>query len=451
MFEFGREIRRLFGPSASAPRDGMTGGDAALLELLDMKLLRAEAKAADVAAGRISAKDKPRRLLEAAIVWREVARRGGDAVALRKAAATAEQAADGFAKARRQQGWARARMEQAACALLGVELFGDEGLEAAAEHAAAEARRAGGVAGMQAMAVLARISAGRVLAKGDLLAVRSALREYNEPIAVLEAAGRRDPTLKVAGAEARLARAEGLIGAGLRLKDEGLLRAALGDLQAAAERLDHAYEPLTLSRVEIARAGARATLGELTGDITGVARAVREIAECLDDLALDHSPLDWARGQAALAHALQCLGEATDGEASFEKAVTCYDRAGLVLKTAPGLALRAVVASNRALCLARCAELTGDLAVLDAAEAGFKAELAAGPHRKDPAAWAMLQVQLGQLYATRLNLTGKDRGERAAAAMAFSEALEVFGELGLRSLSVIAVDGLERLSKVAVG
>ncbi|HEX7757868.1 MAG TPA: hypothetical protein VF459_00075, partial [Caulobacteraceae bacterium] len=92
MFEFGRELKRLFGADgvpgshrAAFSRDGLTGGDAALLELLSLKMLVAEARAADVAAGRIGEKDKAARELQAAIVWREVARRSGDAVALRKA------------------------------------------------------------------------------------------------------------------------------------------------------------------------------------------------------------------------------------------------------------------------------------------------------------------------------------------------------------------------------
>ncbi len=57
MFEFGREFRRLFKPESF--KDGLTGGDASLLELLDLDLLRVEGRAADVAAGRISAKDRP--------------------------------------------------------------------------------------------------------------------------------------------------------------------------------------------------------------------------------------------------------------------------------------------------------------------------------------------------------------------------------------------------------
>src|SRR5690349_20307642 len=127
MFEFARELRRLFAADGfKGFADGMTGGDSALMELLDLRLLMAEGKAADVAAGRIGAKDKAQRRLEAAIVWREAARRSGDAASLRKAAASAEIAAAAFDRSRRPDGWARARCEQAFCALLGAEMFGDE-------------------------------------------------------------------------------------------------------------------------------------------------------------------------------------------------------------------------------------------------------------------------------------------------------------------------------------
>jgi len=453
MFEFGRELRRLFGGGRGPfpSKDGFTGGDGALLELLDLKMLKAEGKSVDVAAGRIGVRDRPRRQLEAAIVWREIARRSGDATALRKAAEDAERAAEGYAGAHRQQPWARARLEQAGCAILGADLFGDSGLEAAAEQAASEAQRAGGAAGMLALAVLAQIRARRTLSGGGASEARSAARLFNDPIAMLESAGRRDAGLKLAGAEARLVRADLLIGAGLRLKDEDLVRAGLGDLLAAEERLDTAYEPMTLARIVVAKAAAKAALSQLTADVSRLARAIRALATGLDALGRDQSPLDWSRGQVALARALTQLGEATENETAFTKSLACYDRADMVLRGAPGLVLRAEAASGRGLALARLAELTGDMKVLNAAEAAFKTELATGPHRNDPVAWALLQVQLGQVYVTRLTLTHRDRGERAAAAMAFQSALEVFGEQGLRALAAIASEGLDRLKAAKVG
>jgi len=116
-----------------------------------------------------------------------------------------------------------------------------------------------------------------------------------------------------------------------------------------------------------------------------------------------------------------------------------------VLKDAQTTPLRGLAAGERAVCLARSAELTGDLAVLDAAEAALKTELLTLQPRRDPAAWAVVQLHLARLYEARLDITGKDRGERAAAVTSLEAALDVFGEQGLRSLSVVASDALDRL------
>ncbi len=117
MFEFGRELMKLIaGERAKPSADGLTGGDATLLELLDLNLLMQEAKGADVAAGRIGAKDKAQLRLDAAVVWREVARRSGDAVPCARPPPPAEAAVAAFDPDRRPDGWARARCEQGVCA-----------------------------------------------------------------------------------------------------------------------------------------------------------------------------------------------------------------------------------------------------------------------------------------------------------------------------------------------
>lgn len=449
MFEFGRELKRLFGAEGmNTPRDGLTGGDSSLLELLDLELLKAEAKAADVAAGRIGAADRAQRRLEAAIVWREVARRSGDAVALRKAAATAEAAADLFDRNRRPDGWARARCEQAFCAMLGAELFGDDGLNAAADLAFREARAAarGGLALPLADVGIAALEGRSRMATGDAQAARVVAARFTVPIQGLMVLTKRCRAARLLAVEARLVRADLLLGWGVRLKDRDLLQQALDDAEAAVDGLDPAYEPLTWARAAAMRGQAMALLGDAAGQIESVAEAVNGLADVLNELNREHSPMDWARLQTALAESLQALGEAGASERAYEQAVTCYDRAAMVLKEIPALALRAVAASNRALCLARCAELSGDLNVLDAAETAFRIELTAMSPGRDPTAWALLQVNLARLYEARLDITGRDRGERAAAAHALNAALDVFAEQGLRSLSIIAADALGRLS-----
>lgn len=449
MFEFGRELRRLFGADSGLRpiQDGLTGGDSALLELLDLRMLHNEGKAADVAAGRIGAKDKAQRQLEAAVVWREVARRSGDAPALRKAAAIAEAAALGTDRVRRPDAWARARCEQAFCSLLGAELFGDDGLNAAAEIVFREARTVGrgGAAAALADVGLATVEARRGMAVGDAQAARAAAARFDAPILALNALVRRVPATRLVVAEAHAVRIDVLAGWGARLKDRDLLLMALDEARLSEEALDRNYEPLTWARAAALRGQVMSLLGEVTGEIETLADAVSTLAGAMDELPRDHSPLDWARAQVGLAQALQALADGTASERAYEQAVTCYDRANAVLKDVSGLALRASAQSNRALCLARSAELTGDLAVLDAAEAAFKIELASDQARRDPVGWALAQVNLARLYEARMEITGKDRGERAAAAMALSAAFDVFAEQGLRSFSVIAVEGLERL------
>lgn len=449
MFEFGRELKRLFGSdSLNAPRDGLTGGDASLLELLDLKMIAQEGRAADIAAGRVGAKDKAQRRLESAIIWREVARRSGDSAALRKAAATAEAAAEAFGRDRRPDGWARARCEQAFCAMLGAELFGDEGLNAAADVAFRDARSAarGGLSLPLADVGIAAIEAREQMATGDAQAARIAAARFANPISGLESLTRRCRAARLLAVEARLVLADLLIGWGARLRDAELLTMARDEAERAAEGLDVAYEPLSWARAVALRGQALSLLGEVTGEVEVMAEAVSALAEVVSELSREQSPLDWARIQTALAQGLQALGEAGASERAYEQAVTCYDRAAYVLKNAPALSLRAFGASNRALCLARSAELSGDLTVLDAAESAFKIELTAIAAKRDPAAWALLQVNLARLYEARMDITGLDRGERASAAMALNAALDVFGEMGLRSLSLIASDALARLA-----
>jgi hypothetical protein len=79
----------------------------------------------------------------------------------------------------------------------------------------------------------------------------------------------------------------------------------------------------------------------------------------------------------------------------------------------------------------------------------MKMELAKMSPRRDPVGWALAQLHLARLYEARMGMTGKDHGERAAALMALDAALDVFAEHGLRSLSVLAADAVERMTAPA--
>jgi hypothetical protein len=445
MFEFGRELKRLLRPAP--PKDGLTGGDASLLELLPLNLVCAEARAADVAAGRISAVDRPERQLEAAVIWREIARRTGDAVALRKAAATAETAAKDFDRHARPLGWARARCEQARAALLGVALFGDQGLNAAAEVALKEARKAAAntPAAAMAEAALALVEARKVLGQGDREAMIAAARAFDAPIQALQTHGRRQAVGRLLAASASADRADLLASGGIRLKDPMLLRMALDGLSAALSRIDPAYEPLTWAQLATLRGATRAALAEMDGDLTEIAGAVNDLVAVLEHVTRDHSPLDWARAQQALAGVLQIMGEAAECDRAFAQAVGAYERAITVFKDQPALIEGPIAMHNRAQCLIRGAELRGDLTALAQAETALRADLAASNPALDPVAWGVRQLSFARLYEARANIAGRDPIRDTATAEALAAALEVFGEHGQRTLADVAATGLERL------
>lgn len=450
MFEFSRELKRLF--QADAPKDGLTGGDLSLLELLDLNLIAAEGRAADIAAGRVSAQDRPMRQLEAAGVWREIARRTGDPIALRRSASAAELAANAFKAEHRTQGWARARGEQAAVATLGAALFVEEGLLAAADIAYTEAAAAGGTGMPGQLGDLGRlvIEARMAAATADRGAVLALAARFDAPIRALELHGRRRAAGRLAAADARGERARFLTDCGARLKDPMLLRLALDGLAPALARLDPAYEPVCWARIVTLRAAARTALADMDGEIGEVAEVINELLKVIEYVGRDHSPLDWANAQTTLAGALHLLAEAGGGreDAAFDQAIGCLDRALTVFNVQPALKARASASYNRASLLVRRAELAGDLAALDEAEAAMRVELAASNPAGDPVGWAVRQLNFARLYEARLSLTGRDRGERRSAALALNTALDVFGEHGLRSLADVAARGLERLKLV---
>ena len=440
MFEFGRELKRILGADAS--RDD---ADASLLELIDAELLHTEAKAANVSAGRVSTKDRHPRYVEAALIWREHARRTGLFQSLREAASACELAGK---HSRTAVEAARAALEQALTCLTGVDLFGGDQLLAAARGLVEEG--AGGARSDPLLearyeAAFARVASREALAANDYDRALEAAALFDAAVHRLDglAKGRGASTVCLEAALARIERADLLAGFGLRLKERRLLEHASADLAQLVERLDADYEPLTFVRCEELRGSTLVALGEVAGLAEKIAEGVSVLARLGAVAPSDHSPLDWARSHHALGLGLEALGETCDSDTAFEQAEAAFDQA-LVSGDRPGLVLRATVANNRAACLARAAERRGDLIALARAEGAFKAELAGLSAEKDPVGWAVLQVNLGRLYESRAELLGDFR-EREQAAYAFEGALDVFAEHGLKALAENAGAGLERV------
>jgi hypothetical protein len=433
MFEIGRELKRFFQPAP--PRDGLSLGDAALLELLDLDLLAAEAKASDVASGRIGERDKPRRLIESSGVWLELARRSGDVAALRKAAACAEQAGRLAKDEGRPQLEAQALCAQARAGLTGADLFAEDGLHAAADHLLKHAAETPEVQALRAV-VAARLALGAA----DPVPLHVAARDL---AAVLDDRRLRlADTLRVG---LRLEQAEFLTGAGARLADPALIGEALGILAGLISALDGAYNPILLARAQELRALALIKLAEMRADAAAALGALDALETALELIAPGHSPMDWARLQHGRGLAQAALAEAGEDERAFLKALQAFGQALGVVGKHQHLALRAVVVQDRVACLVRRAEARGDLYALDEAEAALRSELAALKSPPDPIAWAVFQLNLARIYEAQAEARGRDRGEHARAAEALLAALDVFSEHGLRSLADLAATDLERL------
>ena len=439
MFEIGRELKRFFTPAG--PRDGLCFGDASLLELLPVKMLENEARASDVAAGRIGAKDRPQRLIEAARAWREMSRRTGDPAALRKAAACAEQSATLARTAGRPNAVGRALCEQVQAAFLGADLFAEDGLNVAADYLLGQASSSA-----MARSLHARLAARRTLAGGEAEAVRAAAAGFDRVLHGLH--GRGAPE-SYGAAKLMCERAEFLTACGMRLHDASLIDQALVDLAKVIETVDPAYLPLTAARANELRGLALVRLGELSGDVSPMLQGLDAFAAAIDLIAGDHSPLDWARLQHGQGLALAALAEAGDSEPAFDRALKAFGRAMAVLKEAPAVALRTTVAQDRASCLVNRAEMRGDGVALDEAEAILRSELGAMRAPPEPVAWAVLQLNLARVYMAQSAARGRDAGERARAGDALLAALDVFAERGLRSLAAAADQALEDLRESA--
>jgi hypothetical protein len=332
--------------------------------------------------------------------------------------------------------------------MLGAEMFGDGGLMVAAEAAFRDAltgpRRC--LALPHAEIGLLTLKGRRALAAGDAQAARIAAARFAQPIATLKEMSRRIRTARMLSVDGHILRAELLCDWGTRLEDAPLLRAAARDTHTAASGLTPDFEPLTIARIGFARARAQIALGDVEANAEAILGGVDLIYVILADLSLEHSPLDRTRGEYIAGCGLKALGDISGDARYFERALTAFDRAAGVIAQREGLVLRAEIGSRRAVCLARVAEISGDVNALKSAEKALKQELANPWTVRNPHSWARLQLFLARLLLARLEITRRDRGERAGARSALSSAVDALSEDGLRALGRSARQTLERVS-----
>ena len=399
MFEFGRDLRKLFEKARESD-------DLGWLELIGADLVATEAQSLVIEAGRVSCANPFDTWMRASALWREHARRTGRRTSLDRAAAAASDAARHTATPDQT---AAAAIESGEIHLLRFDLFGGpEKLSAAV--ADVQSLTADRPATRSAAAALhARLTARRARLSG-------------EPAAMLDAAALLDAALHGAkglpptvGDDLRLDRAALGLEAGVARRDGRLLDQAGRDLRILVESASPDYRPVTRARA-LALAGAGLiALARRARDEAATAQGEALFAAAADQFTPDHSPLDWVAVQLASGNADTPLARLTEAEA---------------LTREPGLILGALARERRLAAEAALAGAMGDVEGLTGLESIVRRGLAEAAGAQ-PLEWAADQIGMAHLALAKARLTGT---EPRAVGMMLAEAMETAREWGAPAL-----------------
>ena len=398
MFEFGRDLRKLFETARESD-------DLGWLELIGADLVEAEARREAIDAGRVSCTQPFTAWMRASALWREHARRTGRRSSLDRAASAAS---DASRHTTTPDQTAAAAIESGEIHLLRFDLFGGpEKLTAA-------------LADVQSLTSERPVTCSAAATLHARLTARRA-RLSGEPSVMLDAAALLDAALHGArgmpqtmGDDLRLDRAALSLEAGVARRDGRLLDQAGRDLRVLVEAASPDYRPLTRARaLALAGAGLMA-LARLAGNDAATEQGRALFDAAADQFTPDHSPLDWVAVQLA-----QTPGETP--LASLAQAET--------LTREPGLILGALTRERRMAAETNLAEDVGDIAALVGLETIVRQRLLA--RAPQPLDWAADQIGMARLAMARGRLMGV---EPRAIGLMLAEAMETAREYGAPAL-----------------
>ena len=378
MFEFGRDLRRLF----EKARDS---DDLGWLELIGVGLVEAEARQQSVEAGRVSCARPHDASLRASALWREHARRSGAASSLERAEAAARDAAR---HAHNDDQTIRATLELAQSGMLAFDLCGEPGrLDAVLTLLAAlpTARRSDTAAAVAALH--ARLRARQASLSGQSDALQEAAVLLDGALRGLK--GQQRPLED----DLRLDRAGLLLEAGLAAHDPRLLDQAGGDLRALVEAAAPEQRPLSRARALALCAAGMAALAAIADDMPARDQAQALFDAAADQFTPDHSPLDWA--------AIQVLR--AEREALPLLALVQAE----ALTEGGGLILGALAHERRVAQETSRAGSVGDLTALLEIEAGLRRRLVRPAVASTPLDWASDQIGMARIALVRARWTGQ--------------------------------------------
>jgi len=410
MFEFGRDLRKLFDKARESD-------DLGWLELIGADLVEAEARREAVDAGRVSCARPFDSWIRASALWREHARRTGRRESLDRAAKCASEAARHTTTPDQTAG---AAIESGEIHLLRFDLFGGPTALTAALGDAQSLTAERPATRAAAAALHARLCARRA-------------RLSAQPSNLLDAAALLDAALHgaralppAAGDELRLDRAALALEAGVARRDGRLLDQAGRDLRALVESASPDYRPLTRARA-LALAGAGLTaLAELAGSDAARTQGRDLFEAAAEQFTPDHSPLDWVAVRLAGSRTGTPLLVLAEAE---------------TLSREPGLILGALARERRLAAEAALAESMADLGALTGLEAIIRRRLTKAT-TTEPLDWAADQIGMARLAMARGRLMGV---EPHAVGLMLAEALETARECGAPALmerAVLAMGGV---------
>ena len=376
MFEFGRDLRKLFAQARESE-------DLSWLELIGANLVEAEARAQSVDAGRVSCRKPMDAALRAAALWREQARRSGRRIGLDKALSSAEDAARRAVGADAQ---ARTTIERVRILLLDFDLFGRPGALAEAAALIEATQTPARDLGAQLAAVHARLAARRQRMSGDVAGLMDAAALMDAAVHDSQTSLPRDQV-----EDLQLDRAALLLEGGMVQRDARLLDQAGRELSLLVEAASPDYRPLTRARALVLCAAGLAGLAALAHDDAAAAQARVLFDAAAEQFTPDHSPLDWAAIQ---------IARAGDPQASLKGLMEAE-----ALAAEPGSILGALARERRLALQVEAAEAAGDRAMLDAMSDQMKRRLSVG---QTPVDWAADQIGLVRVGLARQALGGPE-------------------------------------------
>lgn len=395
MFEFGRDLRKLFAQARESE-------DLGWVELISVDLLQVEARRESVDAGRVSCHRPFETEHRAAALWRDHARRSGAAESLDRA----DRAAESLSRtAVGEDQIALAAMDTALALILRFDLCGGpDRLQQAliALSRAGQPRRHRITA--EIAAVHARIKARQARLSGLLSDL-------------MDAAALMDAALHGEGAdnaELRMDRALLALEAGVVQCDPRLLDQAGRDLGALVETASPDHRPLTRARALALCGAGLSALAAVADHAEAHIQGRTMFDAAADQFTPDHSPLDWAAIQVMRA-----------GEEALPLMILSQAEA---LTQDQGLVIGALARERRIAREASLAEAVRNLPALELLEQRVRARMA----HAQPLDWAADQIGMATIAMARHRLGG---AEPRNLGFILSEAALTATEMGVPALT----------------